>query len=209
MTRDPVKPNAIFNQIYDELEKETMKLSYQISLDECQKEVYSINIAELQLRIYTQIEASLKDIYAQMCPQQKIPKYDEIITTLNWLTNMVIYVSWEPYNLKKRIYRDSFKKSVKRVTKIEAGHAQQVEKINYKFNNSYQNLRHDFVNAMPIFGTIEYLFEALAVLYGILGKQRSLVFSTLEQTKEDNVYSTWVTSGSGMLIREKLKLEDV
>lgn len=62
MTSDQVKPNAIFNQIYDELEKEAMKLSYQISLDECQKEVYSINIAELQLRIYTQIEASLKDI---------------------------------------------------------------------------------------------------------------------------------------------------
>ena len=53
MLRKLVKPNAIFDQIFDELEKEAMKLSYQIALNEDQKKVYSINIAEMQLRIYT------------------------------------------------------------------------------------------------------------------------------------------------------------
>lgn len=196
MTSDPVKPNAIFNQIYDELEKETMKLSYQISLDECQKEVYSINIAELQLRIYTQIEASLKDIYAQIHPQQDMPKYDVIIKDFNWLTDIVIYVPWQSYNLQKRIYRDSFEKCVNRVTKVVAGKAQEDERKNYKFNNAYQNLRHDFVNALPIFGTIEYLFEALVVLCGILGKTSTLIFSVLTKAKKQNEYWMWVPTST-------------
>jgi hypothetical protein len=37
MESNPVKPNAIFDEIYNELEKEAMKLSYQISLNEDQK----------------------------------------------------------------------------------------------------------------------------------------------------------------------------
>jgi hypothetical protein len=56
----------------------------------------------MQLRIYTQIEAALKDIYTQMYPQQKIPKYDEIMESLNWLTDIVIYVPWQSYNLQKK-----------------------------------------------------------------------------------------------------------
>ena len=209
MPSHQVKPNAIFGQIFDELEKEVMKLSYQISLDEDQKEVYSINIAEMQLRIYTQIEAALKDIYVQMNPQQqqKTPKYDEIIESLDWLNDIVIYVPWQSYNLKKKIYRDSFKKSVKRVTKVVAGQAQFVEKKNYKFNNAYQNLRHDFVNALPIFGTIEYLFEALVVLCGILGKTSTLIFSGLVRTEEKNAYWAWVTA-EGSRIRKKIRTDN-
>lgn len=53
----------------------------------------------MQLRIYTQIEAALTDIYTQMYPQQKIPKYDEIMESLNWLTDIVIYVPSQSYNL--------------------------------------------------------------------------------------------------------------
>ncbi|EPC78301.1 hypothetical protein Lpp221_11062 [Lacticaseibacillus paracasei subsp. paracasei Lpp221] len=37
MPSNSVKPNAILDQIYNELEGEAMKLSYQISLVECQK----------------------------------------------------------------------------------------------------------------------------------------------------------------------------
>ena len=207
MPSNLVKPNVIFGQIYDELEKEAMKLSYQISLNEDQKKVYSINIAEMQLRIYTQIEAALKDIYVQMHPQQKIPKYDEIIKLLNWLPDVVIYVPWQSYNLQKKVYSDSFEKSVNRVTKVVAGQPQPGEKKNYKFNNAYQNLRHDFVNALPAFGTIEYLFEALVVLCGILGKTSTLIFSGLVRTEEKNVYCAWVTAG-GSRIRKIIRTDD-
>lgn len=207
MESNPVKPNAIFDEIYNELEKEAMKLSYQISLNEDQKKVYSINIAEMQLRIYTQIEAALKDIYTQMYPQQKIPKYDEIMESLNWLTDIVIYVPWQSYNLQKKIYRDSFEKSVTRVTKVAAGKAQLGTKKNYKFNNAYQNLRHDFVNALPIFGTIEYLFEALVVLCGILGKTSTLIFSGVVKTEKQNVYQMWVPA-EGMRSRRTIKIDD-
>lgn len=42
MASDPVNPNAIFAQTYDKLEREAMKLSYQISLDEVQEKVYRV-----------------------------------------------------------------------------------------------------------------------------------------------------------------------
>lgn len=42
MASNPVNPNAIFAQTYDEVERKAMKLSYQISLDEVQKKVYRV-----------------------------------------------------------------------------------------------------------------------------------------------------------------------
>lgn len=47
---------------------------------------------------------------------------------------------------------------------------------NWKYNNAYQNLRHNIVDSLPIYGTLEYLLETLAVLFVVLDRNDSQIF---------------------------------
>ena len=75
----------MFEEIYKQIEAEVIKIAYQISIDENQKNVYSLNIGELQLRIYTQLEAVLKSKYLKdvnISNKKQNPYYDECIKPL-------------------------------------------------------------------------------------------------------------------------------
>lgn len=168
-----------FKQIYNQFEDEIIKISYQISFDESQKNVYSLNIAELELRIFTQIEASLKYIATQLNINKD--KYDEIIPKLDYLRNNDFIVTLGSYNLEKKIYENMFEKNVDRI-KIIDGNITKNGKKNYKFNNAYQNLRHNFLESFKYYGTIEYLFESMACLTAILKINNSTLFSVIDST---------------------------
>lgn len=82
---------------------------------------------------------------------------------------------WGNYNLNKKLYNDVFKKTVPRLA--QNGSTPTSPKQNYKFNNAYQNLRHSFEDSLKVYGTIEYLFEALAALFILLDYDNSVIFS--------------------------------
>lgn len=102
--------DKMFEEIYKQIEAEVVKIAYQISIDENQKNVYSLNIGELQLRIFTQLEAVLKSKYEKdptiSNKDQKI-KYDECIKHL-YLSDKAAAAVWGNYNLNKKLYNDVF-----------------------------------------------------------------------------------------------------
>ncbi len=71
---------------------------------------------------------------------------------------------------------------------------------NWKYNNAYQNLRHNFVDSLPVYGTIEYLFESLAVLFVILDMNTSTIFSEYKIT-DDGKKSYWAYQRKGIASR--------
>lgn len=64
---------------------------------------------------------------------------------------------------------------------MEDGVAPNGNDMNYKFNNAYQNLRHSFERSLKVYGTIEYLFEALAALFIALDINSSQIFFRVQQ----------------------------
>ncbi|MDU0401298.1 hypothetical protein LMG8526HA_02186 [Lactococcus lactis] len=195
----------MFEEIYKQIEAEVIKIAYQISIDENQKNVYSLNIGELQLRIYTQLEAVLKSKYLKdvNISNKKKPYYDECIKPLG-LQNKSILVYWVNYHLEKIFYDDVYIKTVNRL--MEDGVTPNGNDMNYKFNNAYQNLRHSFERSLKVYGTIEYLFEALAALFIALDINSSQIFSKykIDSTDSDKVLY-WAKGTSSMCLSMEIK----
>lgn len=197
----------MFEEIYKQIEAEVIKIAYQISIDENQKNVYSLNIGELQLRIFTQLEAVLKSKYEKdptIINKKQGIKYDECIKPLN-ISDKAAVVVWGNYNLNKKLYNDVFKKIVPRLA--QDGSTPTSSRQNYKFNNAYQNLRHSFEDSLKVYGTIEYLFEALAALFILLDYNNSVIFSkcTVDPNNPKKV-SVWKSNGHGMSVRTTIQL---
>lgn len=196
----------MFEEIYKQIEAEVIKIAYQISIDENQKNVYSLNIGELQLRIYTQLEAVLKLKYLKdvnISNKKQNPYYDECIKPLG-LQNKSILVYWVNYHLEKIFYDDVYIKTVNRL--MEDGVTPNGNDMNYKFNNAYQNLRHSFERSLKVYGTIEYLFEALAALFIVLDINSSQIFSKykIDSTDSDKVLY-WTKGTSSMCLSMEIK----
>lgn len=170
-----------FKMIYDNIEKEVISLSYKIAFDETQKNVYSTFIGELELRIFTLIESVAK---ARGSMEQG-DQYDYFFGKFYALeeNKSHVIVTMSGYKLNKRDYSDVFDKKEDKVIMVDKDRNVNYDpkgNNNWKYNNAYQNLRHNFVDSLPIFGTIEYLFEALAVLFIVLKLKLSDVFATKE-----------------------------
>lgn len=193
-----------YGMIYQSIEEEIINLSYIISFDEKQKEVYSTHIGELELRLFTLMESVIKTRAKSMqkfkeSDLNKI-KYEEIIKEISKSPTSNIIVVLESYNFHKTEYNDIFEKKESRISEIKHGLAITETKQNYKFNNAYQNLRHDFLNSLSVIGTLEYLFEALAVVYELLGTPYSSIFSVEEKNEKGEKYA-WISNGSGTATR--------
>ncbi|NVY97049.1 hypothetical protein HU830_07795 [Lactobacillus sp. DCY120] len=151
-------------QIFSNIEEEIIELSYKITFDEDQKRTYSTYIGELELRIFTLMESVIKFRTPEMSQNEKYEeRFKKLYSSKTQLPN--IYVVLNSYNLNKKEYTDILNKDQDRITGVVDGELQRISKKNEKYNNAYQNLRHSFINSLPVFGTVEYLFEALAVLY--------------------------------------------
>ncbi|GAX48511.1 hypothetical protein [Pseudolactococcus reticulitermitis] len=184
----------VFKQIYFQLESEVLKIAYQIALVEKQKNVYSVNIAELQLRIFAQIEAALK--YQGLKKGFSKQNFDNYIPKIPELKLRWAYVTWSNYHFDKKLYKNNFIKSVDRVRNVNENGIPitDSEKKNYKFNNAYQNLKHDFTNSLSYFGTLEYLFESLSTLFIILELSNSKIFTSVEYNEEKTELTGWQRS---------------
>lgn len=191
-----------FLMIYQSIENEVVDLSFKISFDERQKGVFSPFIGELELRIYSLIESVAKFKGSELQNQ----KYDEFFGKFyqNKKNKPKVLVTMSAYGLDKKDYSDVFDKIEKRVIMIDKDGALILDpknRSNWKYNNAYQNLRHNFIDSLPVYGTIEYLFESLAVLFLVMDRNNSQIFSTYEFT-EDGKKSYWLSSGIGMSIRK-------
>lgn len=196
----------MFEEIYKQIEAEVIKIAYQVSIDEGQKNVYSLNIGELQLRIYTQLEAVLKSKYLNdvtILNKKQNPYYDQCIKPLG-LQNKSILVYWGSYHLEKIFYNDVYTKTVNKL--MEDGVTPIGNGMNYKFNNAYQNLRHSFERSLKVYGTIEYLFEGLAALFIALDINRSQIFSKYTiDSSDSNKVLYWAIGTSSTRLRMKIK----
>ena len=188
---------TLYQEIYKQIESETLNIAYHVSLDENQKNVYSPYFSELQLRIYAQIESVLKKKYQDLSDLESKkgnPKYDyDCIPALS-LEEKKAYLYWNQYHFKKKLYDDVFKITLK---KTDSDGTVKNSNETYKFNNAYQNLRHDFENSIKKFGTLEYLFEALATMFLLVDLSTSKIFAKAEIDNSGNL-TGWVSSGTAI-----------
>ncbi|QEA58263.1 hypothetical protein FGL74_00425 [Leuconostoc koreense] len=196
------KTTPEFKMIYKDIEKEVIDLSYKITFDETQKNVYSTFIAELELRIFALIESVAK-FYGS---EKQGDQYDYFFGKLyvSEKNRPHVLVTMSGYKLNKKDYSDVFEKKEDKVIMVDKErkvHYDPKGNNNWKYNNAYQNLRHNFVDSLPIYGTLEYLLESLAVLFVVLDTKDSQIFSTYEFT-DDGRKSYWHYQGSGMAVRK-------
>ena len=126
--------------------------------------------------------------------QQYRGKYDyDCIPALS-LEEKKAYLYWNQYHFKKKLYDDVFKITVK---KTDSDGTVKNSNETYKFNNAYQNLRHDFENSIKKFGTLEYLFEALATMFLLVDLSTSKIFAKAEIDNSGNL-TGWVSSGTAI-----------
>lgn len=184
----------IYNQMFRRIEKEVLDLSYLISIEEGQKKVYSSHIAELCLRLAGLLESSLKYRYSKISDEKL--KYDEnkLIKSLG-LTDKKVFVHWEMYKIDKRVFQP-FKKNEERV-KHDLSNVGKDGDQNYGWNNAYQSLRHNLVDSIRHYGTLEYLFEILAATFVVLGGL-SDVFFLGEISDDGKTFLGWKPSRSGI-----------
>ena len=178
-----------FLMIYRNIEKEVVDLSYKITFDEKQKNVYSTFIGELELRIFTLIESVAK---FEGSDKQN---YDEFFFNKfnNENSKPRVFVTMNSYKLSKKDYSDVFEMIEKRVVMVKEDGDFILDtkgRVNCKYNNAYQNLRHNFVNSLSVFGTIEYLFESLAALFVVIQEKASNIFAMYELT-DDGKKNFW------------------
>lgn len=186
-----------YNQIYINLEKEVKELSYFIAIDEKQINTYSTKISDLILRAASLLESILKHKYASETNETHNINYDDnkLIKSLK-IEDKIIFCHWNLYKANKKIFYP-FKKNEERIThpfKNVGCSGNQ----NYSWNNSYQSLRHQFINSICHYGSLYYLFETLAALFCVL-ELTSEIFSKIEKN-ENSEWLGWEKRGSGVAI---------
>ncbi|MFE3872195.1 hypothetical protein ACFX5F_13280 [Flavobacterium sp. ZS1P70] len=149
----------IYWPVFKNLERQFVDLMFDIHIDDNQINVYSLKISDLILRAAIEIESISKDLYLinDGTKTQQI-KYDEdAIKHLNqlWLLEKKVIIISSPncYLTNRVIY--PFVKNEKRTG---------TERLTYKWNNSYQNLKHDRGNSLN-FANVKCLFEIMAALF--------------------------------------------
>ncbi|WP_099044405.1 hypothetical protein [Leuconostoc citreum] len=94
--------------IYQSIEKEVVDLSYKITFDESQKNVYSPFIGELELRIFALIESVAKFKGSDTQGNQYDHFFGKLYKTEKSMPSVL--VTLDGYKLNKKDYSDIFKK---------------------------------------------------------------------------------------------------
>lgn len=187
---------SAYIQILEHIEREILELSYHISFEEKQKRVYSPKIADLIIRLGGLLESVIKDEYRSRVGEIGRVSYDddEVIKKLN-LENKKVYLTMENCDFTKKEYKP-FIKDQERLNKQMTNFHKRGE-TNYCWNNAYQSLRHQFIQMIPEYGTLEYLFAILSAVSAILNNKGE-IFSTLEG-------DTYWKKGGNISIRKRVK----
>ena len=151
----------LYWQVYKNIEKEFLRLSETIYIDDFQQSVYSMKIADLLIRTVIEIEALSKDLYLENSGEPVADKemfFDTIC--INYLNNLwrledkiVLVVSPNVYFGKEenKILRP-LHKAMKRGTSSS------------DWNKAYQAVKHNRVKELHK-GNIKNLLHGLAALY--------------------------------------------
>lgn len=158
----------IHGPIYKNIEKEVLSLSYNITFDDRQLQVYSPRIAEIVLRAATEIESLAVELYYDAGGKAKNLSYKKAIDELEKyykLKESAILVSFDngyfsPQNSIIRPF-DNWKKGE---SQDKTGH-----KILGGWDYAYQTIKHDKENnkyiAIQNYGTIRYAIWILSALF--------------------------------------------
>lgn len=193
-------------KIYSHIESEVYSLSYSISLDEVHKNVYSPQIAELQLRVYTLLESLVKRKYLECGGKDKKIKYDDkkcvsLISKTDNYKNKIVITDWYDYKFDKKIFKP-FEKNEERVKKENFTNVGKAGNANYAWNNAYQSLRHNLEEALPHYGTLYYLFEGLSALRLLLSPPYAYgreIFSVVELREDGKTVTSYSSGQIGIL----------
>ncbi|MGC6767762.1 hypothetical protein [Enterococcus sp. LJL51] len=196
-----------YKQIYISLENEIRELAYSITLSEKQKKVYSPRIADLVVRAAGLLESALKYFYEKKTGE-KPTHYDnpKVISKLK-LKDKAIYIHWNLYQFDNRIFIP-FRKNEEKCNINVAVNGNL--KMNYGWNNAYQNLRHDFIDSIPIFGNLYYLFETMTALYLVLdiGYSSSMFCIPVEKEDGESGWYGWIGNEYGNAITRTLSISE-
>lgn len=145
--------------VYVNLENEFNSLMFNIHIDDEQLNIYSSKISDLILRSCIEIESIVKSIVIRdIGPLKKYFKFDEDglkeLNDLYFLADKEILISSVNCFQSNRIIKP-FIKNEKRTSS---------NTLTFTWNNSYQNIKHDRASYIK-FGSIKYLFDAMAALY--------------------------------------------
>ncbi|WP_307531396.1 hypothetical protein [Pedobacter sp. W3I1] len=141
------------------METELNSLMTNIHVDDAQLNVYSSKISDLLLRASIEIESITKEIFKnQFGTLKKNFKFDfdglDVLNPIYFLeVKEVIVSSVNCFQTNRTIL--PFAKNTKNTI---------TQKDTYGWNNAYQNLKHDRANSFT-FGSLKYLFDALAALF--------------------------------------------
>ncbi|HFU5941570.1 hypothetical protein Q2K23_13300 [Enterococcus faecium] len=178
-----------YKKIFNHIEMEVIDLSYSISFKKGQECVYSPRIANLIIRLGSLLESIIKE----QCGETDI-KYDadDVINYLG-IANKTVIVSNPEYKFSQKKFTPFQKNQEKLNKKNTNKHA--VGQTQYSWNNAYQSLKHQFLQMMPEYGNLRYLFEILSVL-AVLLTESSVIFSNVKENEDGN-YIGWSYSASG------------
>lgn len=149
----------VFWPVYKNLESEFLKMTHFIHIDDIQLNVYSSKIAELLLRTVVEIESISKVLYIKNGgTKTDFIKYDEDAIKLlkqNWLIEQktILITSHNCFITCNELY--PFIKDVQRTGKSN---------MTYKWNNAYQNIKHDRAKYLKD-ANIENLLSGMAALF--------------------------------------------
>lgn len=158
---------GIYWSNYVALERELINLSYYISIDDdnLKADVHSLQIANLIIRIATQIESISKDLYRDeiRCDTSEKLYYDRCIYELlkKWrLKERKLDIILQTANLSalnRAIAPLNYEKT-KSIGKNK------FEVPEWEWNNVYQSLKHDYLAYIPK-ATVRILIDILGVLF--------------------------------------------
>jgi hypothetical protein len=145
--------------IFKNLESEFNSLMFDIHVDDHQLNVYSMRISDLIIRSTIEIESLAKDLYKREGgTKSAFLKFDEdclkYLDGIYGLSDKVVVISSVNCFTTNRTLTPFAKKEDRTGTSRKT----------FSWNNSYQNLKHDRAKSLP-FGTLKYLFDAMAALF--------------------------------------------
>lgn len=172
-------------QIYAQFEREVKEILYTITFDKYQRNVYSPRIAELIVRIGMQIESISQRIYIRETSKEKKINYRTCINYFEkkWRISkkgIAIKDNVVKVNDSTRIYLrpykdDCYKESLVGDKKLYCckdspnAFKEDVSEEDrcraYRWENAYNNLKHNFYGAIKQYGTLINLIEILSALY--------------------------------------------
>jgi len=167
--------------VYKNLEYDFLKLMNFIHIDDKQLFVYSSKIVELILRSAIEIESITKDLYS-LNGGIKIDylKYDEdCLKHLN-----------KKWNLEYKIVNISCLNCFQTIRTLQPFLKNELRSKGkgntYSWNNAYQNIKHNRVEALKSFGNIKYLFEIMSALFMLNIYYKNDIFELNKDDKGTN-----------------------